>query len=339
MGRTLAVRLYQSGYTNLTLIDKDSYSGENSSAFIAAGMLAPFCESVMGGKIIYDLGQSSLKLWQQYLASFNKDHLCNNKGTLLFASQNFVTEVEHYLKKATFSSQVKSKYYKCFSKNEISELEPELIDFKHGYYIPTEGSINARETLKCMGDFLLPSVNWLTNIQIADGCPNNIKNKIGKFDVMIDCRGLGAKDIFNNLRGVRGEIIRVFAPEVNLSRPIRLFHPRHNVYIVPKGKNQYIIGASEIEAEDYSPISIRSTLELLTTACTLHKGFAEARILEAKSNCRPTLKNNQPCILVNKNHIAINGLYRHGFLLAPCLAENIVTYLKNLTKLNPEIWR
>lgn len=341
MGRVLGLRLYQSGYTNLTLIDKDSRNGKNSPAFIAAGMLAPFSESVMGGKLIYDLGKNSLNLWQLYLAGLKAHALCSNNGTLLLASHNFAAEARHYLNKITFNTQTTYKYYMHLSTNEIAKLEPELASFSHGYYLPDEGGVNARKIFISLGKYLLPRVNWLAKMPVADDCPNGIiriNNKTDRFDLVLDCRGLGAKGIFNSLRGVRGEIIRVFAPDVNILRPVRLFHPRHNIYIMPYEKNHYIIGASEIEVEDYSPISVRTTLELLSTAYNVHTGFAEARILEAKSNCRPTLKNNLPQISVNENSIAINGLYRHGFLLAPALAENIVAYLKSATKLNTEIW-
>ncbi|MFN7093735.1 MAG: glycine oxidase, partial [Burkholderiales bacterium] len=67
-------------------------------------------------------------------------------------------------------------------------------------------------------------------------------------------------------------------------------------------------------------------------------GFAEARILEMGTNCRPTLANNLPQIVAQDNFISINGLYRHGFLLAPSLAEEVITYLTNKTKQYSEIW-
>lgn len=91
MERVLGLRLYQSGYTDLTLIDKNSSIGENSPAFIAAGMLAPFSESVMGGRLIYELGSNSLNYWRKYLDSLGIPALCNNLGTILLSNQDFAT--------------------------------------------------------------------------------------------------------------------------------------------------------------------------------------------------------------------------------------------------------
>jgi glycine oxidase len=42
------------------------------------------------------------------------------------------------------------------------------------------------------------------------------------FDLVIDCRGLAARDKFPDLRGVKGEMIVVETPEVHLFRPVRL---------------------------------------------------------------------------------------------------------------------
>jgi glycine oxidase len=54
----------------------------------------------------------------------------------------------------------------------------------------------------------------------------------------------------------------------------------------------------------------------------VHSGFAEARILEMSTQCRPTLKDNLPEIRINKPGLMlINGLYRHGFLIAPAVMD------------------
>lgn len=150
-----------------------------------------------------------------------------------------------------------------------------------------------------------------------------------KFDVVCDCRGLGARDLFPDLRGVRGELIYLHAPEVEIIRPIRLIHPRYRLYIVPRPNNVYIIGASEIESEEMSPISVRTTLELLSAAYSVHPGFAEARITGSSVNCRPAFSDNLPRISYREGLLSINGLYRHGFLLAPILAEGATSIIEN----------
>ena len=113
---------------------------------------------------------------------------------------------------------------------------------------------------------------------------------------------------------------RVETSEVDLSRPVRLIHPRWPLYVIPRGDNKFMLGATSIEAED-TGVSVRSALELLGAAYAVHPAFAEARILEFGSGLRPAYPDNLPRITVEKKKIAVNGLYRHGFLLAPALAE------------------
>jgi glycine oxidase len=128
------------------------------------------------------------------------------------------------------------------------------------------------------------------------------------------------------LRGIRGEVIRLYAPEVKLRRPTRLIHPRYPIYIAPKEDDVYVVGATEIESEDLSPMSVRSAMELLSATYTVHSGFAEARILEMATQCRPTLKDNLPEIYLDQTSnqaslMMINGLYRHGFLISPAILD------------------
>jgi glycine oxidase len=87
----------------------------------------------------------------------------------------------------------------------------------------------------------------------------------------------------------------------------------------------FVIGATEIESDDLSPPSVRSTLELLSAAYSVHTGFAEARILEIATQCRPTLPDNLPAIRrLGPRVLQINGLYRHGFMISPALLDVVL---------------
>lgn len=105
-------------------------------------------------------------------------------------------------------------------------------------------------------------------------------------------------------------------------------HPRYRLYLVPRGHNHlYVVGATQIESNDRGPVTVRSSLELLSAAYSLHSGFAEARIVELRTNCRPALRDNLPKIECEQGLIRVNGLFRHGFLLSPALGAEVVHYL------------
>jgi glycine oxidase len=147
---------------------------------------------------------------------------------------------------------------------------------------------------------------------------------------VIDCRGLAARNEQSELRGVKGELILIETDEVELSRPVRLIHPRFPLYVIPRENHRFMLGATSIENES-SGVSVRSALELLGAAYAVHPAFGEARILEFGSGLRPAYPDNLPRIAIDNERIAVNGLYRHGFLLAPALAELTLGYIERGT--------
>jgi glycine oxidase len=49
--------------------------------------------------------------------------------------------------------------------------------------------------------------------------------------------------------------------------------------------------------------------------------LAEARIVHSESNLRPALPDNLPRLATEPGLTRINGLFRHGWLIAPALLE------------------
>ena len=82
-----------------------------------------------------------------------------------------------------------------------------------------------------------------------------------------------------------------------------------------------IVGATEIDSEDTSAVSVRSTIELLTAAHSIVPQLAEARIVRLDTHLRPATADQRPHLHCEPGLIRINGLFRHGFLLAPALIE------------------
>ena len=134
---------------------------------------------------------------------------------------------------------------------------------------------------------------------------------------------------------MRGELFQLFAPDVHLSRPIRLMHPRYQLYIAPKGKGFYVVGATEIESDDSANMTVRSAMELLSAAYSVHPGFAEANIRQHISQVRPAFSDNQPKIsvhnsFVQSSFVQVNGLFRHGFLIAPVVLTQVLAVIANI---------
>ena len=136
---------------------------------------------------------------------------------------------------------------------------------------------------------------------------------------------------------MRGERVILRTPEVSFRRPIRLLHPRHPIYVVPWSDGEFMVGATVLESEDDSTVSVRSMLELLGTAYALHTAFGEAEIVDSGSGVRPAFDDNVPKVIVCERQrcIHVNGAYRHGFLLAPVLAQCVADLLAGSTASHP----
>jgi glycine oxidase len=202
----------------------------------------------------------------------------------------------------------------------LAELEPSLEGgFREALFFPAEGHVEPRRVLPQLHQRIVAAGGTIRFD--SDVRPDELDG------LVIDCRGLAARDSDAGLRGVKGEMILIETGEVKLSRPVRLIHPRWPLYVIPREDDRFMLGATSIEAED-TGVSVRSALELLGAAYAVHPAFAEARIVEFGSGLRPAFPDNLPRIRINERRIAVNGLYRHGFLVAPALAELTLAYVE-----------
>jgi glycine oxidase len=332
MGRLLAVALAKRG-AKVELFEKGGPDGNLAAARIAAAMLAPLAESAITENSVVQMGIYSLPRWKQLINELAKPVFFQQEGTLILwhrqdgsDAERFALHLERNCERNTDLTKPKH-----LDSQSLADIEPSVADrFSQGLYLPNEGQLDNRQLLEALlAELMLMKVpcHWHQAIE-----PEALRQN-QNYDWVIDCRGLGAKDSWKNtsdssknLRGIRGEVIRLHAPEVKLRRPIRLIHPRYPIYIAPKEDDIYVVGATEIESEDLSPMSVRSAMELLSATYTVHSGFAEARILEMATQCRPTLKDNLPEICHDQQSntaslMKINGLYRHGFMISPAILD------------------
>jgi glycine oxidase len=303
-GAWQALLFAQAGHA-VTLHERSDADMTESTSHWAGGMLAPWCEAETSEPVISRLGIRSLDLWREHFPAtpFN--------GSLVVAHARDRSDFERFARLTSGHRRLDAR--------GVSDLEPSLDGrFREGLFYPDEGHVEPRRVLPELHARILTAGG---RIQF-----NSDVDAASVEGTVIDCRGLGARDDEPELRGVKGEMIVVETDEVDLSRPVRLIHPRWPLYVIPRGDNRFMLGATSIEAEDTN-VSVRSALELLGAAYAVHPAFAEARILEFGSGLRPAYPDNLPRISIDKK-ISVNGLYRHGFLLAPALAELTLGYVE-----------
>ena len=324
MGRLVALALARRG-CRVDLHDAQGPEAEGAAARVAAAMLAPLAESAVAPAPVVRMGRHALDRWPRLLADLAGTAppvFFQREGTLVLWHRQDAGEAERFsrvLERTRGWIGDDLPPMRRLDAAGVVALEPALRGsrFAQGLFLAGEGQLDNRALLAALRAALeaAPGVtlHWHSPMSPDDLDP-------GPAERVIDCRGLGARPQWDALRGVRGEVIRVHAPDVALSRPTRLLHPRYPLYIAPKPGGVFVVGATEIESADMSPASVRSTLELLSAAYAVHSGFGEARILELATHCRPTLPDHLPSLRWHGPRVLqVNGLYRHGFLLAPAL--------------------
>lgn len=309
-GAWQALLFAQAGHA-VTLHERGDAAMTDATSHWAGGMLAPYCEAEVAEPIISRLGLRSLDIWRRELPDtpFN--------GSLVVAHPRERNDFERFARMTEGHQRLDAA--------GLAALEPSLEGrFRDALFFPAEGLVEPRRVLPQLHERIRAAggtIRFDSDVSAKDLANLNPEG------IVIDCRGISARDEQPSLRGVKGEMILIETNEVQLSRPVRLIHPRWPLYVIPREAGLFMLGATSIEAED-SGVSVRSALELLGAAYTVHPAFGEARIVEFGSGLRPAYPDNLPRIGVRGEMIAVNGLYRHGFLIAPALAELTLAYVQ-----------
>ena len=328
MGQLLAWEFARAGCQ----VDLFDHGASRNCSQAAAGMLSPISELEKCDKVIYDLGLDGLQgEWSRVLSTLPQSVEMKREGSLVVSHRNDRNDLLHFIQ--TVSHKIDStQSIRRITSDDLSLLEPDINHFPEAYFLEDEGQIDNQSLMLVLEKALQEHENVTRyDASVIDMTRHTIK--VGEqqhhYDLVCDCRGLGAKNKMTDLRGVRGELIWLHAPDVNLQRPVRFMHPRYRLYVVPRANNIYLVGASEIETSDTSDISVRTMLELLTAAYCLQPKFAEARIIKSVTQVRPTFTHHLPKICYADGYLSVNGLYRHGFLIAPALIADVMRWMND----------
>jgi glycine oxidase len=347
LGRLVAWTLAHQGH-DVSVFDpapgpQPAYDGRGAAGFTAAGMLSPLAELESAEPDVAERGWHSIMRWEQITAALatrmheppsfaRRGSLMVAHGTDLGAARRVLRQLEDGLQAPDLHATSAPRKPKPLSAAQLQQVEPCLHGSAgplHAWMLPGEGHIDTVRTMQGLFDDA-PHVHWHWGQAVKQIRPHRLDVASGNHhesehcDWVFDLRGTGAKPDAP-VRGVRGEVAWLHAPGLGLQRPVRLLHPRHRVYIVPRPGDVVLVGASEIESEDRSPMSLRSAVELMAAAHSVIPALAEARILRMDVNLRPALPDHRPNIHIEPGMVRINGLYRHGWLLAPSLVDEALS--------------
>lgn len=333
LGRLLAVQLSRAGHA-VQVFDPAEGPGPNeaqgarAAGWTAAGMLSPVAELERAGAEVFALGLRSCALWPQIVQGLVQPVELRMQGSLLLAHRSDAGAAQRVV--GLLQAKADAPYQpQPLSLPQLRELEPSISGPALAWLLPSEGQIHPVQALQALAaQATAQGVEWHWGATVTAVTAGQllVDGQSHRFDHVFDVRGVGAKPAVP-VRGVRGEVFWLHAPGVPLQRPVRLLHPRHSIYMVPRPGDIIVVGASEIESEDRSPVSLRSTIELLSAAHSAVPALAEARVVHLETNLRPALPDNLPALRHAPGLTVINGLFRHGWLIAPALVEKALQEL------------
>ncbi len=287
----------------VAVMDAAEAVGTGASTY-AGGMLAPYCEREAAEEAVLTLGLSSADWWAKAVPGE-----VSRKGTLVIAAGRDGVELDR------FASRTRG--YEWIGGNTIGELEPDLAGrFDRALFFADEAHLDPRRAMAGLYRVLVER-----GVRFHLGSTETPADTI--FSAVVECTGAAAIGSTPGLRGVRGEMLFLEAAEITLSRPVRLLHPRHPLYIVPREDHRFMVGATMIETDDDGPITARSVMEFLNAAYAVHPAFGEARLVETGVGVRPAFADNLPRVVEHEDGFSIAGMHRHGFLLAPAMARQL----------------
>ncbi len=300
VGLACAVELLSRG-ARVTVHERGAFAGERACSWFAGGMLAPWCEGENAEEPVVRLGEAAAAWWERHVEGVVR------KGTLVVAPSRDRAELRRFASRTSHGVEIDA--------DGIAALEPDLAGrFGKALFFESEAHLDPRRALAGLAAKVVAlggEIRFDSEVEASD-----IDG-----DVVLDCRGLSAREALPDLRGVKGEMLLLRTRDVTLSRPIRLLHPRIPLYIVPRADGIFMVGATMIESGDRTAISARAMLELLGAAYALHPSFGEAQVVEIGIDARPAYPDNLPRLTRRGRVIHVNGFYRHGFLLSPAMAR------------------
>ncbi|PZN33898.1 MAG: glycine oxidase ThiO [Proteobacteria bacterium] len=304
-GLCCALELAERG-ASVQVLERGATLGAQSCSWYAGGMLAPWCELETAEPLVARLGQESLRWWSARIASVARH------GTLVVAHGRDEPELARFARR---TGQAAPGRYAWLDAEGIAALEPDLAGrFRKALLFNDEGHLEPRAALHSLADRLHQA-----GVPIRFGVTADSQDTADA-DHVVDCTGLAARAALADLRGVKGEMLVLRSRDIAFRRPIRVLHPRWPLYLVPRGEDRIMVGATTIESDDVR-VTARSVLELLGAAHAVHPALGEADIVEIGAQARPAFPDNLPRLRLRGRTLYVNGLYRHGFLLAPALAR------------------
>ncbi len=343
IGLSIAWRAAQRGF-GVTVADPSPGQGASHAA---AGMLTPVSEASYTEKELFGLGAASLERYPGFVAELTsatgEPAGYQRTGTLQVGYDADDLAVIDELHALQDSLGVPGRR---LTARECRGLEPMLDpSVRGGLLAEADGSVDPRLLTRGLliaaeragvrlitqpVAQILHGGGRVSGVRLADGTTITADWTVlaaGWNSAAID--GL-PEDCVPPVRPVKGQVVRLRAPDGFLRRTVRGIVRGSSVYLVPRDDGELVVGATQEELGPDTRVTAGGLWELLRDARTLVPGITELEFTEAVARLRPGTPDNAPILgpCPAAGLVLATGHFRSGVLLTPVTADVIVDYLQ-----------
>lgn len=322
IGSTVAWQLAEAGY-RVTL-----YSGpavEQSTTWVAGGMIAPWSEAWPGESDLLDLSLASMRAWPGFAARLEQDEhrILTARGSLAVAADD--GDVADLRRVMAWLEQ-RGEPVAPLSRREARAQEPGLAaGLRPVFQVQEELAVDNRAMLLAL------RARAAEAGAVLEGRCISALGDVTQDQVVV-AAGPWTSELLPGLRvrPVKGEIMRL------ARRPFSAPPPRHivrgwvrgrHVYLVPRPDGM-VVGATQHEAGFDTTVTAGGIRDLLADAEAVFPAVTDYAITGISAGLRPVTPDNVPLIgRVDDRTLVAAGHGRNGMLLAPLTGSAILAEL------------
>lgn len=324
IGLSAAWRAARTG-REVTLYDPEPVRG--GASWLAGGMLAPVTEAWPGEEDVLRLGEASLRRWPAFardLAQEGLDPGLAGHGTLVVA---FDSADAGHLDILAGHLHSLGRAAERLTSREAKRLEPGLGSVRSGLHVPGDLAVDNRKLLNA-----LYAACQARNVRFV----RERVERIPDAEAVVLAAGAWTGQLHPRLAGavrpLKGEILRLAPRRGCLPPPahtVRAVVEGRPIYLVPRGDQELVLGATQYEAGFDRAVTARGVRELLEGAERVFPAITEYELTETAAGLRAGSRDALPYLgALDGRVFAATGHHRNGLLMAPVTADAVLAWLE-----------
>ena len=339
IGLSCAWRAAEAGVETIVV---DAGAEERASE-VAAGMIAPVGEASWGEGDLLAAGMASAAAWPEFAreleAASGMEVPYRRCGALHVGLDRDETAELRRVHDFHARLGLEARWLRG---SECRGLEPGLApSVAGGFEVPSEAEVDPRAALRALRVAALAAgarfeegarvVELLGDETRVGGVRLEDGRRLAAERVLLATGARAGEDLGGvraaPVRPVKGEIVRLRAREGE--RPCERIVVTERVYVVPRGGEEVVVGATVLERGFDRRVTAGGVHELLREAYRTLPEIAELELVECSAGLRPGTPDNAPVIgeTGTEGLLVAGGHHRNGVMLAPITSTAIASLI------------